>query len=106
MRPMRLSHESTEDKEIAPHCAFFLDGEPVPIAPLFVADEALGYVEEGRVVEGDLLGSGRFRWELEPGADSKPRLYRREGQVEIRLKEEAPEWVWRLYEARRAETPG
>ena len=102
MRPLRLTHEHQEDREIGRNCNFFLDGEPVDTGMLFVADEWLGYIEEGRKDQAAEVKPPAFKWELDPST-GKPRAYRREGRVEIRLRPEAPEEARQLYEARRQE---
>lgn len=104
MKLLRLSHESDEDKRIARHCDFFLDGAPVPPETLFEADEEMGYVEEGYRLKDPDHPPHVWRWELVPGVrPQQPKLSRTEGKVEIYLKPDAPEEVRRLYEARRQE---
>lgn len=86
---------------IGPHVDVFIDGEPVDAAQVNEANETLGFVD---FLIGKATGYG---WEIDRDPDTneiRPRLNRRTGDVEIRLKDGAPKHVREAYEALRRGT--
>lgn len=83
-------------------CDFYLDGEPVDPKTVFTVDEEAGFIDTGQVYEIVRRdGKTVMRWSLDPET-KKPTITRRAGKVEIRLREDAPEIVRKLYQERRA----
>lgn len=96
---MRL--EGKKHYGIGPQVEVFLDGERIDADGLLVIDEELGYVVGmERRETPDRWG---LPWKIDP-ATGRPFDWRRDGRVEIRLREDAPQWAREIYDGLRAGT--